>query len=83
MIDTISSPETRVFILVALARVNMRLMFTRGSATRIKTRVSGLAMIDTVSNDYLFFLQFFSNFLHCVDCLVMISSIYKDNSSDP
>ena len=43
----IGSPETRVFILVALARVNMShwFMFIRASATRIKKRVSGLPMI--------------------------------------
>ena len=58
--QTIASPESRVFILVALARVNASdwfniminiiiilnqlLAFTRASATRIKTRDSGLPM---------------------------------------
>ena len=46
----IGSPESRVFILVALARVNASnwfqlLAFTRASATRIKTRDSGLPMV--------------------------------------
>ena len=58
--ETIGSPESRVFILVALARVsasnwfnimtynviilNQLLALTRASATRIKTRDSGLPM---------------------------------------
>ena len=46
-VNTVGSPETRVFILVALTRVNVSHWFTRASATRIKTRVSGLPMVNT------------------------------------
>ena len=42
-----SSPESRVFILVALARVSASNALTRASATRIKTRDSGLLWTDS------------------------------------